>query len=142
MANSYADNVFAMLRRRGLAPKYEHPGIYCIKVAGQIVYIGKSENMLRRVAEHYVGIQKETEKKYRILSEARRKGHPITFDVLYDAKGKRYEQIEEEIGRKEGELIRQYHPILNTQIPKAEDWRKWDMNAVDAKTVLEKILQE
>ena len=49
---------------------------------------------------------KETEKKYRILSEARRKGHPITFDVLYDAKGKRYAAIKEEIGRKEGELIR------------------------------------
>ena len=62
--------------------------------------------MLRRVAEHYVGIQKETEKKYRILSEARRKGHPITFDVLYDAKCKRYAAIKEEIGRKEGELIR------------------------------------
>ena len=62
--------------------------------------------MLRRVAEHYVGIQKETEKKYRILSEARRKEYPITFDVLYDAKGKWYEQIEEEIGSKEGELIR------------------------------------
>ncbi len=34
MANSYAENVYAMLRRRGLAPKYEHPGIYCVKVAG------------------------------------------------------------------------------------------------------------
>lgn len=34
MANSYTDNVCMMLRRRGLAPKYEHPGIYCIKVDG------------------------------------------------------------------------------------------------------------
>lgn len=130
-----------MLRRKGLSPKYEHPGIYCIKLDDQIVYIGKSENMLRRVAEHYVGIQKETEKKYRILSEARRKGHPITFDVLYDAKGKRYAQIEEEIGRKEGELIRQYMPVLNTQIPKAENWRKWDVNTVDARDVLKELLQ-
>ena len=48
--NNYADNVYAMLRRRGLSPKYEHPGIYCIKLDGQIVYIGKSENMLVRVA--------------------------------------------------------------------------------------------
>lgn len=62
--------------------------------------------MLRRVAEHYVGIQKESQKKYRILSEARRKGHSIEFDVLYDAKRKWYTDIEEEIGRKEGELIR------------------------------------
>lgn len=97
--------------------------------------------MMRRVAEHYVGIQKETKKKYRILSEARRKGHAITFDVLYDAKGKRYAEIEEEIGCKEGELIRQYHPVLNTQIPKAENWRKWDVNTVDAKKILQEMLQ-
>lgn len=106
MAKNYVDNTYAMLQRRGLSPKYEHPGIYCIKLDDKIVYIGKSENMLRRVAEHYVGIQKETEKKYRILSEAHRKGHSVTFDVLYDAKGKRYAEIEEEIGSKEGELIR------------------------------------
>ena len=96
--------------------------------------------MLRRVAEHYVGIQKETEKKYRILSEARRKGHPITFDVLYDAKGNWYAEIEEEIGRKEGELIRQYRPVLNTQFPKAEDWHKWNVNKVDAREVLKDLL--
>ena len=129
-----------MLQRRGLSPKYEHPGIYCIKLDDQIVYIGKSENMMRRVAEHYVGIQKETEKKYRILSEAHRKGHSVTFDVLYDAKGKRYAEIEEEIGSKEGELIRQYLPVLNTQIPKAEDWHKWNTNMVDAAEVLAQFL--
>lgn len=50
MPNTYEKNVCAMLRRRGLSSKYEHPGIYCIKLDGQIVYIGKSENMLVRVA--------------------------------------------------------------------------------------------
>lgn len=97
--------------------------------------------MLRRVAEHYVGIKKETEKKYRILAEVQRKGHPVEFDVLYDAKGKRYVEIEEEIGRKEGELIRQYLPVLNTQIPKAENWRKWDVNTVDAKKILQEMIE-
>ncbi len=106
MANSYADNVCAMLRRRGLAPKYEHPGIYCIKVAGKIVYIGKSENMLKRVAAHYVGIKIGSEKKYRLLSEIQRKGHAIDFDVLYYAHAKGAAAIREEIGRKEGEYIR------------------------------------
>ena len=106
MANSYVDNVYAMLRRRGLSPKYEHPGIYCIKLDGQIVYIGKSENMLVRVAQHYVGIRTGSEKKYRLLAEAQRKGHRIDFDVLYDAKSKRYAEVEEEIGSKEGEYIR------------------------------------
>ena len=32
MKNNYVENVSAMLRRRGLSPKYEHPGIYCIKL--------------------------------------------------------------------------------------------------------------
>ena len=140
MANSYTDNVCAMLRRRGLAPKYEHPGIYCIKVAGQIVYIGKSENMLKRVAAHYVGIKTGSEKKYRLLSEIQRNGHPIEFDVLYYAKAKEAGAIKEEIGSKEGEYIRQHRPVLNTQIPKAEDWRKWETNMVDAAEVLKELL--
>ena len=140
MANSYTDNVCAMLRRRGLAPKYEYPGIYCIKIAGQIVYIGKSENMLKRIAAHYVGIRTGSEKKYRLLSEIQRKGHNIDFDVLYYAQSKGYAAIQEEIGSKEGEYIRQYRPVLNTQIPKAADWHKWETNTVDAAEVLGKFL--
>jgi predicted RNA methylase len=81
-----------------------------------------------------------TEKKYRIIREAQRNGHPITFDVLYYAKSKKNRDIVNEIGEKEGEFIRKYRPILNTQIPKEEDWHKWDINVVDAKTVLNQIL--
>ena len=44
------------------------------------------------------------------------------------------------IGEKEGEYIRKHNPILNTQIPKAEDWGRWDTKTVDAKSVLESIL--
>ena len=137
---TYVENVCAMHRRRGLLPKYEHPGIYCIKVDGQILYIGKSENMLKRVAEHYVGIRIGSEKKYRLLSEIQRNGHPIEFDVLYYAQKKRASAIREEIGSKEGEYIRQFRPVLNMQIPKAEDWRKWDTNTVDAAEVIGKYL--
>ena len=137
---TYVENVCAMLRRRGLAPKYEHPGIYCIKVDGQILYIGKSENMLKRVASHYVGIQTGSEKKYRLLSEIQRKGNTIDFDVLYYAKSRRYADKLAEIGEKEGEYIRKYNPILNTQIPKAENWETWDINEVDARAILQAIL--
>ena len=70
--------------------------------------------MLRRIAQHYAGIQMGTEKKYRILSEARRKGLKLGFDVLYYAKSKQYMDKLAEIGEKEGEYLRQYHPILNT----------------------------
>lgn len=82
---TYAENAYHWLKRKGLADKYEHAGIYCIKVDEQIVYVGKSANMLRRIAQHYAGVQMGSEKKYRILSEARRKGHSINFDVLYYA---------------------------------------------------------
>lgn len=140
MANTYTDNVCAMLRRKGLAPKYEHPGIYCIKVEGQILYIGKSENMLKRVASHYVGIKSGSEKKYRLLSEIQRNGHQIEFDVLYYAQGEGAQAIREEIGSKEGELIRQYLPVLNTQIPREEDWHKWNTNMVNADEVLAQFL--
>jgi len=41
--------------------------------------------MLKRIAEHYVGIKNGSEAKYRILAEAQRKGHSVGFDVLYYA---------------------------------------------------------
>ena len=137
---TYEDNAYNWMKRIGLAPKYEHAGIYCIKIDSDIVYIGKSANMLRRIAQHYAGIKMGTEKKYRILDEARRKGHTINFDVLYYAKSKLYADALAEIGEKEGEYIRKYNPILNTQIPKAENWERWETKLVDAKSVLESIL--
>ena len=139
--NSYVENMRQWLIRRGFKPKYDHAGIYCIKLDNQIVYIGKSTNMLYRVAEHYVGIQTGSEVKYRILAEAVRKNHSITFDVLYDASSFGREQIQEEIGNMEGEYIRKYRPVLNTQIPKADNWRSYDVVQVDVRKVLQQLLE-
>lgn len=50
MVKSYVDRVADKLRRSGHATKYEHPGIYCIKVDDRMVYVGKSVDMLERVA--------------------------------------------------------------------------------------------
>lgn len=47
---TYEDNAYNWMKRKGLASKYEHAGIYCIKIDSDIVYIGKSGNMLRRIA--------------------------------------------------------------------------------------------
>ena len=44
-----------------------------------------------------------------------------------------------EIGEKEGEYIRLHTPILNTQIPKAEDWKKYENKVVDAREILQEI---
>lgn len=49
MSKTYEKNVCAMLRHRGLSLKYEHPGIYCIKLDGQIVYIGKDDTIHQKV---------------------------------------------------------------------------------------------
>lgn len=136
----YEENAYNWLKRNGLADKYEHAGIYCIKIDETVVYIGKSYNMLKRVAQHYAAIQKPTEKKYRILAEAHRKRHAINFDVLYYAKAQDYTSIMAEIGEKEGEYIRQYKPVLNTQIPKEDDWHKFDVNTLDAREILKSVL--
>lgn len=48
MAN-YETNMYNYLKRQGLDKKYECAGIYCIKIDDEIVYIGKSRNMLKRI---------------------------------------------------------------------------------------------
>ena len=136
---NYVDNMINFLKRKGLADKYEFAGIYCIKIDNDIVYIGKSHNMLKRVAQHYVGIKSQSELKYRILAEAQRKGHTINFDVLYYATESGYNAVKDEIGTKEGEYIRQYKPALNTQIPKETDYRTFDVCRVQTKEILKTL---
>ncbi len=84
--------------------------------------------MLKRVAEHYVGIKLKSEHKYKVLAEAQACGYRISFDVLYYAKATSPTAIKKEIGEKEGEYIRAHRPPLNYQIPKAADWTKFDVN--------------
>ncbi len=50
MAN-YQTNMYNHLRKSPeMIRKYEHAGIYSISIDSKIVYIGKSKNMLWRVA--------------------------------------------------------------------------------------------
>ena len=78
-----------------------------------------------------VGIKLESEKKYMILAEKKRSGCSINFDVMYYAKGEDYDSIDEEIGVREGELIREYMPPLNTQIPDKDNWRRFTCREID-----------
>ena len=129
---SYEANMYNYLRKkRGLCKKYEHPGIYSISLDDELVYIGKSHNMLKRIAQHIVEINRERGKKYIILAENKRLGHSINCDVIYYATNSEYDAITEEIGEKEGELIREFMPMLNTHIPDKDNWRKYTRREID-----------
>lgn len=107
-----------------LVEKYQHPGIYCIKMDGHIIYVGKSKDMLGRIYDHMRILVSENlpkENKYRIIRESKVKGHNISFDVL---KYTTYD--EDDLGGTERDYIRELRPVLNAQIPHADNWRKWD----------------
>ena len=137
---NYVDNIYRWLQRQGYAPRFQRAGIYKISIEDRIVYIGKSKNMLYRLAEHFVGMKIPKEHKYRILADAKRRGYKVNFDRIYDARSVLPTEIEEEIGQAEGEFIRRYRPPLNTQIPKESDWRKYDYNSSATTITLDEIL--
>lgn len=106
-----------------------------------LVYIGKSTNMLKRLAEHYVALRShDKEHKYEVLNEAKRRNCIVNFDVLRYAQSFRKADLIEEIGVAEGEYIRKYRPPLNKQIPKEENWRKYDINPTASTITLDEIL--
>ena len=128
----YRINTYHYLRtNKELLDKYEHAGIYSISIDDKLVYIGKSHNMLKRIAQHIVEINRERGKKYIILAENKRLGRSINFDVIYYATNSEYDAITEEIGEKEGELIREFMPMLNTHIPDKDNWRKYTRREID-----------
>lgn len=68
------------------------------------------------------------------MAEAVRHGHSIRFTALYYATAATRQALEEEIGEQEGRLIRQHRPPLNTQIPRADNWKEWEWNK-EAQTI-------
>ena len=139
---NYQTNMYNRLRQQPhLVQKYEHAGIYSIAVNGKVVYIGKSKNMLWRICQHYVGIKLRTEHKYRLIAKAQEAGYTVKFDVLSYAHSVRKADIIEEIGEAEGYYIRKFKPILNTQIPKENNWRKFTLNKEAAEMNVEQFLQ-
>lgn len=122
-----------------LINKYQKQGIYCIKIENNIVYIGKSQDMLRRIFDHMNNIlNKNLTKthKYVIIREAIEKGYSVTFDVLADCSLTNLD----ELGEKEGELIRLYRPELNTQIPFKGDYKHWNTNSRAKYVTLKEIM--
>ena len=127
-ALTFEQRIYQALKRKGLSPQFERAGVYAILLDGKIVYIGKSHNILQRMAQHYAGMRLQSNHKYCVLSGARRYGHRIRFSILYAAAAGNSKAITEEIGQKEGEYIRRYRPPLNYQIPKEENWHEFTTN--------------
>ena len=141
MAN-YEQNLYNYFKSKGYGEKLEHAGIYKISIDGIVAYIGKSDNMLWRFAQHYAAFRKPKSHKYKIFAEAKRKGHIVNFDVLYYANSKYRKAIIKEIGEAEGRYIRALRPPLNYQIPKESDWHKFDVNPTAQTITLDEILNQ
>lgn len=108
--------------------KYCGFGIYGIYCNDHLVYIGKSDNMLRRVAEHSVCIYdcygKEAKgRKYQLLIGARYQGADIRFDVI-----EKTENNLVALGEAEAKQINDKLPILNYQIPIIGNSRRYNTN--------------
>ena len=88
-----------------------------------------------------MGLRTGSERKYRILAEAKRHNQIVTFGVLYYATEQKPKRLEDELGQKEGEFIRELKPVLNTQIPKADNWHSYEINETASTITLSEILQ-
>ena len=129
------ESILKWLEQQGLQHKYHRPGIYSISIAGRLVYIGKSLDMLTRVAQHMAEIEfPQKQHKYQILAKAREQGYSIDFDVMC------YGETEDDIGRAEARLIRKYRPLLNYQIPKEDNYHSFTVNRRAKWVTLEEIL--
>ena len=82
-------------------------GIYCIKVDDCIVYVGKSNNIEERAAQHWQGIYHSKENKYELLRGCRRT-HKISFWLLEEC-------VEDKILDKERKWIDFLKPCLNSK---------------------------
>ena len=121
--------------------KYSGWGIYGIYINNKLVYVGKSKDLLARVANHCLlidGYGKPNEvnaNKYKILRQARDQGYKVRFDVLCYT-----DQDEDKLGQAEADYIHIFLPKLNTQIPKLWDWRHWTINKQAGKITLEQLM--
>ena len=137
---SYAENLQNKLRQNDNYKKFDRPGIYGISIDNILVYIGKSENMLRRLSEHIVGIKTQSERKYEIMAEAKFYHFSVNFKVLYYAKSTSAPELKEELGAMEGQYIRTYLPPLNRFIPLESDWHHTKENPEFRQMTLGRIM--
>lgn len=145
-SKQYKDEIKQQLAQNpDIKEKYRGAGIYSIKIDDILVYIGKSQDLLERVAEHIAEIQnidQHSSNKYKVIAQAQRTGHQITFDVLYYSPFTIGNDMLDDIGFNEGKYIREYLPFLNIQIPNENDYKKYTYNKRAKYITLDSILYE
>jgi len=127
--------------------KYDCAGIYSISIGGKLVYIGKSNDVKTRIAFHIMNLTDQSIRdshshKYDVIREAVGRKIIVEFDLLYKAKEIDKEKIQEEIGIKEGELIRKYMPPLNYQIPKEKNYKRYTVQKTAKTITLDEIMDD
>ena len=141
MSSIHVQNVYNKYISQEWSKKFQCSGVYSITVNNKIVYVGKSTNILYRMAEHWCSMGNPKENKYKVLAEAKRRNYNVKFNVLYSAKSKNKSEIEEEIGEREGYFIRLFQPPLNYLIPKEENWRGHTINRSALNISLDEIME-
>ena len=139
--SNYTENIYNKYLSQEWSKKFQCSGVYSISINNKIVYVGKSMNILHRIAEHWASMTNPKENKYKVLAEAKRRMMIVSFDVLYSAKSNIKTDIEEEIGEREGYYIRKLMPSLNYQIPKEDDWHTFTTQKGALNISLDQILK-
>lgn len=125
-----------------LVHRYQKAGLYSIHIEDKLVYIGKSRNMLKRLASHMANTETSNSHKYEILRQARDRGLKIQFSPIYYSLALTEQMIDDDIGFKEAEEIRRHLPPLNYQLPLLDNYHRFEVNKKAHRIQLAEILNE
>lgn len=131
----YKEILQRYVKTKYIKPYLDKSGIYCIKIDGVIIYIGKADNLLKRILSHQVNTELGLpEHKYNVFRGIIQQGYTLCFEVLEYVPNKKNLLIVE------GKWIRKYMPIMNYQIPK-EDGIHYTVNPIAKKVSAEMVIE-
>lgn len=118
-------------------------GIYAIYLDGNInniIYVGKSEDILRRISEHHscIACPKGKEHKYAVMNELEKQGHKLRFRVLYHSAS----NAPWDLAMQEAYFIQKYKPALNTQYPDINRPSEYEYNDYALSVTAEDIIND
>ena len=131
----YKEILQRYVKTKYIKPYLDKSGIYCIKIDGVIIYIGKADNLLKRILSHQVNTELGLpEHKYDVFRGIIQQGYTLCFEVL------EYVPNKADLRIVEGKWIRKYVPIMNYQIPK-EDGIHYTVNPIAKKVSAEMVIE-